>query len=398
MILWLSATLLTAVVVGILIWPLVSRKRETTIERAAYDVAIFKDQLSEVTRDHERGLIDDAQASAAKLEVERRMLKAAEDMDTAQEMKRRHPLAAGLVTVLVTGGTLSVYLVLGSPELPDYPLAKRQMEFSRAQADAQKRTAEEMPQLVQAVEELQARLEKEPTNITALALLGSSLMELQRPGEAADAFDRAARLTNNDPEFLSLYAEALVFAAGGEVTLDARRAFLYALELAPKDPRAHFYLGMADARKGKGQAAIDRWMSILRNAPEGAGYYPMVYRSVVSVAERAGIDISAELANLPTPDGMVASGPTAADMAAAAQMGPEEQRKMIEGMVQNLADRLKENPADVPGWLQLIRSYTVLERREQAQQALNVALKAFDGNEAAVTALTGLADELSLER
>ena len=47
---------------------------------------------------------------------------------------------------------------------------------------------------------------------------------------------------------------------------------------------------------------------------------------------------------------------------------------MIEGMVSQLAARLKEQPNDVEGWLRLIRSYAVLGRGDDAAAAARDAL------------------------
>jgi cytochrome c-type biogenesis protein CcmH/NrfG len=63
-------------------------------------------------------------------------------------------------------------------------------------------------------------------------------------------------------------------------------------------------------------------------------------------------------------------GPNASRVAAAAQMAPVERNSMIEGMVVRLADRLKKDGSDVPGWIQLVRSYRVLGNADKAKAAI----------------------------
>jgi len=63
-------------------------------------------------------------------------------------------------------------------------------------------------------------------------------------------------------------------------------------------------------------------------------------------------------------------GPGAEDIAAAQQMTTQDRQEMIEGMVNGLAERLKEEPEDQEGWLRLARSMLVLQRREEAKEAL----------------------------
>jgi cytochrome c-type biogenesis protein CcmH len=63
------------------------------------------------------------------------------------------------------------------------------------------------------------------------------------------------------------------------------------------------------------------------------------------------------------------AGPSAEDMAAAAQMTAEERRQMVRGMVERLAARLNDNPDDRDGWLRLARAYEVLGEPEKAADA-----------------------------
>jgi cytochrome c-type biogenesis protein CcmH len=65
---------------------------------------------------------------------------------------------------------------------------------------------------------------------------------------------------------------------------------------------------------------------------------------------------------------------------------------MIEGMVQRLADRLKDNPDDLDGWLRLGKAYAVLGRKEDAVRAFGQALRIDPSNPVAKEALAALKD------
>ncbi|HUI18774.1 MAG TPA: tetratricopeptide repeat protein, partial [Alphaproteobacteria bacterium] len=65
-----------------------------------------------------------------------------------------------------------------------------------------------------------------------------------------------------------------------------------------------------------------------------------------------------------------APGPSAADMAAAQSMSDAQRQEMIRGMVERLADRLKQRPDDLAGWQRLARAYGVLGERDKATDAL----------------------------
>jgi cytochrome c-type biogenesis protein CcmH len=66
-------------------------------------------------------------------------------------------------------------------------------------------------------------------------------------------------------------------------------------------------------------------------------------------------------------------------------------------MVQRLATRLEQNSDDLAGWLRLVRAYTVLDRKDDARQALARAKTQFAGNAEAIEQLDALAAELGLK-
>ena len=69
--------------------------------------------------------------------------------------------------------------------------------------------------------------------------------------------------------------------------------------------------------------------------------------------------------------------PPPADMAAAAKLAPEQHSQMIAQMVDGLAQRLKRNGRDLPGWLRLLNAYAVLDRKDDARAALAEARRNF---------------------
>jgi cytochrome c-type biogenesis protein CcmH len=95
--------------------------------------------------------------------------------------------------------------------------------------------------------------------------------------------------------------------------------------------------------------------------------------------------------------GAAGKGPTAEDVAAAETMSPAERQAMIEGMVGKLAARLNQQGDDLPGWLKLVRAYSVLDRKDDAAKALARAKTQFSGNSQALDQLERLATELGLK-
>jgi cytochrome c-type biogenesis protein CcmH len=90
-------------------------------------------------------------------------------------------------------------------------------------------------------------------------------------------------------------------------------------------------------------------------------------------------------------------GPSAGEVAAAAQMAPADRNGMIEGMVARLAQKMADNGSDVDGWLRLIKAYTVLGERDKALAAAANARSALSGNPDNLRRIGDLAKELGLE-
>ncbi|WP_341898121.1 tetratricopeptide repeat protein, partial [Ferrovibrio terrae] len=59
---------------------------------------------------------------------------------------------------------------------------------------------------------------------------------------------------------------------------------------------------------------------------------------------------------------------------AAQQMSAEDRTAMVRGMVERLAERLKDNPNDAEGWLRLARAREVLGEADAARAALRQAV------------------------
>lgn len=96
------------------------------------------------------------------------------------------------------------------------------------------------------------------------------------------------------------------------------------------------------------------------------------------------------------PSGSAAPQISADQQAAVQAMPAQDQQAMIQGMVQKLSDRLKDNPKDMDGWVRLMRAYQVLKDADKAKSALSDSLKAFDGDQASIDELKAAATELGI--
>jgi cytochrome c-type biogenesis protein CcmH len=357
---WLVLAGMAACAVLATLWPLLRAPSNAKAEPVANEAAFYKAQLEEIRRDVERGLLPQGEAENARAEAGRRLIAAASGpSETPPPARRTRLAAAALVAVGLPAIAFALYARLGQPMLPDEPLASRKV------------TPETDGGIEAAVAAVEARLVAKPDDGKGWAVIAPVYMRLQRYAEAAHAFAEALRLLGEDPVRRAAYGEALVAAAGGVVTDEARQAFDRALIDQPGQPQARYYVALAAEQDGKKADAIRAYESLLADSPPNAPW-----QSVVN--ERL-----AALKGEPAP---------AADTAAI----PEAQRPMIEGMVSKLATRLASSGGSIDEWTRLIRAYTVLHEADKAKAALVDAHKALASDANAVASLDALARNLGL--
>lgn len=181
------------------------------------------------------------------------------------------------------------------------------------------------------------------------------------------------QLVPNSADYASRTGEAMVFASDGQVTPGAEAAFREALRRDPGDPRGLYYLGLADRQGGRLRDALNRWLVLEAGSQADAPWLRFLSPRIDATAKELGLK-TGELADLreKAKAGAVETprGPTREQMQAAQDMSPEDRQEMIRGMVQRLADRLKENPDDAAGWQRLARARSVLGDKEAAKEAL----------------------------
>jgi len=84
-------------------------------------------------------------------------------------------------------------------------------------------------------------------------------------------------------------------------------------------------------------------------------------------------------------------------MAAAAELTPQQRNNMARGMVDRLAERLKQDGSDLDGWLRLVRAYAVLGERDKARAAAADARRALASAPDKLRRLDELVKGLGLE-
>ncbi len=127
MLFWFLLALMTGAAVFSVLWPL-GFQRSVVVSANAADMAVYRDQLSEVKNDRARGLIAGPEAEAARIEIVRRLIGASNDSPDeslyAGSLGRRR-VASIVALVGIPAAALLLYLAVGSPGLPGMIAADR---------------------------------------------------------------------------------------------------------------------------------------------------------------------------------------------------------------------------------------------------------------------------------
>jgi cytochrome c-type biogenesis protein CcmH len=366
MMLWLILALMTAGALGAVVWPLVRAHRLTA---AGSDLLVYRDQLEEIERDRTDARIGAVEAEAARVEVSRRLLAAA-DTENSRPAEtgsggRRRIAAVAAAVVMIPMLAVALYGVLGSPDLPGQPLA------SRTKGGEDNPDGNSIAQLIARVE---AHLEENPDDGRGWEIVAPVYMKLERYEDAAKARRRAIALLGATAVREVDLGEALTAAANGVISEEAQAAFNRAIALDAENFKALFYLGLAAEQDGDTAEAARRWRALIAKAPSDAPWLTVVRQSLARVETPGAEDPAGAAPSAAAPAAgppvAAARGPRPEDIANASQMTDQQRSQMIGGMVEQLATRLHQNGSDLDGWLRLLRAYKVLGDHAKAKAAV----------------------------
>jgi len=345
MMLWFVFALMTAAAIFAVLWPL---GRAGLPPQEGNEAAVYRDQLTEIDRDVATGLINPPEAAAARVEISRRLLAAVDnqpEVTSGSSVKLRR-LAAVIALIGLPLVAAGIYYPLGSPELPDFPLAQRS------------RTPGATQSLDTLVAQVEKHLEAEPADGRGWTILAPVLARLGRMDDAVRAYRNSITYSGENATRRADLGEALVAAAGGVVTGEAKAEFERAVALDADDVKANYFLGLAAEQDGHAAEAAAIWRSMLAKAPADAPWRPLVQSSLVRVGGTPAPALSNDA------------------MTAAKDMSETDRSAMISSMVDRLATRLHQNGDDVEGWLRLVRAYMVMGEADKAKAATSDARQA----------------------
>ncbi len=335
----------------------VFRYRADNAQNQNQNIAVYKAQLQELETDQNNGVLSEAEAASARLEIERRLLKIAAIGEKTNNTKGASLGLLGAITTIVLLLSAGFYLKIGMLAMPDFILKDQDHSVAKR---AEKNAASQ--EIMREVTEIKAELSINPANIKAWRALGQYQSQLQNKAEAAQAYQRWYELEPNNIDAAIVYAENLIILSEGRVGPAALLVLNRARDMQPRNPGARHYLALANYQSGNIAQALAGWKNLEQDSKPGVPWLPPLKRWIRQAEKDLGIENT------------VAPTLNEDERAAIKDMSAQEQANMIKSMVARLQDKMDKNPTNIEGWFRLAKAYEVLGQRDDMINSLKKAL------------------------
>ena len=382
---WILGALACFIFIGLIARSIVT-PRDLDSGVASKDLLIYKDQLVEVEKDLEKGVLSKSESDAARIEVSRRILLADKrsklEKQTVSISQNHNKLITFIILIFILAGSFSIYAFLGNPSLPDMPLQARLAEIkeNRSQRISQEEAELLVPdEIIEApsdylalVSKLRIAMKERPNDIQGLRLLALHEFRLGKYRSARKAHLKIINVLGETATAKDLidFAEVMIVATNGYVSPEAEFILRRGLEMKPNDGRARYYSGLSMAQSGRQDVTLRLWENLLNEGPDDAPWIPLIKEQIVDVARLVGVNLAQD--QLP--------GPTSEQINSAETMSDIDRKEIIQGMVSSLSNRLANEGGTVNEWARLIRALGVLGETANASKIWIEAQTIFERN------------------
>lgn len=267
--LFIALSLLIALVfavIAIIPWLRASRAQQNPVDNQLLDinVAVFRERLAELKTDKDSGVIDDTHYQNQKLELERQLLDAQREVTpmVAPGIKSRL-----IIIVWVPVLTAMAYLMV-SDRTPVFELWASEDKVGQVADDLLTGKIDQPPawaiedgtQLISAMQTNVYRHADDPNRWMRLSEL---FLSLEATDSAIESLSRAYRLSPDNEEIATTYAQISFFANKGQLDDSSRRVLQDVLAKNPDHEGAQMLMAMGEARSNNFEQA-QGWIKRLR--------------------------------------------------------------------------------------------------------------------------------------
>ncbi len=330
------AAIMVVIALAWLLWPLLRTSHRAAVERHVANATIYRDQFADLDADLKRGSISENKYTEAKGELERRLLDEAKIDAGGSKVSHggRAPAFVIALAVPVLAGLL--YWKLGAPDAFS-PIAT-------PVESAHQLTAGQVEQMVQ---QLSARLEKEPENVEGWAILARTYYTMRKFPEAAAAYEKLVKLVPNEPDLLADYADALAMSQGRDLSGKPLELVQAALKADPNHWKALAMAGTAAFDRKDYKGAVEYWERLRSSQPADSPIVKSISASIDDARRLGGMPPApVAAASIPQKESAGTSMPTvAAAPKADATKSAAPAAGMTVGGTVNLSDAIKAKAA-----------------------------------------------------
>jgi len=269
---WVICALLIVIALAFVLPPALQRSEENVVsddERKQANIAVYRDQLSELEADRLNGIVAEDQYEADRDEIERRLL---EDTATARSKKTTGaaPINARNTAYLLGIGlplvAIVFYLKVGEPDRITNPAPVGAPPSAASEAPPERTQA----QIEENVAKLAKRLESNPNDAQGWTMLARSYSSMEKYSEAMNAYAKATELNPKDADLLAEYAFVTGMAGGRSLEGKPTEIINRALKVDPENAKALQLAGSAAFQAKDYKKAIDYWQRVLKKVPPGS--------------------------------------------------------------------------------------------------------------------------------
>jgi len=356
--LFVTGIILSLIVVVVLILSSLSPKNNERSPRD-WNMLTLESKLLEIDDDFERNLITEEVAKTSKEKINRELL-LLERQTSLEVNKKRSKGSISIVGLAVIIPILAFYIHLGvgGSGIPSVSYKDRAAEFK------------DIKNLEELIEKLSKKLKEDSSGGDPVGweLLGDVYMNNLSYLKATDAYTELVKKKNEDSNSWAKLASALVALEDGVINQAALNAIENSLKIDYLNPTGQYLKALFLEQEGDLGLAY----TILANRLEFDKIAMPWTELFVSEVNRLGQILGYDLISLSGEAGVAVTSP---DELVSSKTADDATKAFINSMVSNLEERLKTQPNDIDGWLQLVKSYIVLKKESLAKESLEYVYK-----------------------
>lgn len=251
--------------------PTLLRNRDTQLEYIEHDavnITVYRDQIAELDNDLENDILTQEQYNKSKQELQQRMLQDVsqrEKMIIKKNKKVQNIAISTFIALTLPLAAVFLYMVIGDTRglLPQAQLANA-TQMNRGSGSDSPAGHDNFSSVL---ENLIARLEKNPEDIEGWVMLGRTYAIMERYIDASNTYAKLVELVPNNPQILSDYADVLAMKNQGSLTGKPTELIYEALRIDPQYPKALALAGTIEFEQEKYEQAAAHWEKLLEVIP-----------------------------------------------------------------------------------------------------------------------------------